>query len=635
MEQYTKLAKFIVANVGGKKNIKGIMHCMTRLRMILKDESKADRKALEDCPDILSVVKGNGQFQIVIGTAVKSVYEAVLEAYPELDEEQRREDSRPAGGLEGFTDLLSKIFTPVLPVLGATGMIKGILVLLTTIGLLSKTSGVYQLLFVVGDSFIYYLPIYLGYTAAKYFKSNTFVGMTIGACLIHPNILKIMSGDVLFTLFEGTMIQSSVYTTFLGIPVLLMNYTSSAIPVILAVFFAGKAEKAAKRILPGLLHTFLVPLTVLTVTVPLTFMVIGPVATWVGNILGQITLAIYNISPVIAGAVIGAIWEFCIMFGMHRSFTPITLNNISIYGYDQVFAARFAFPVIVSGVLLALTLRNKSSKDKAVVFPAFISAFFGITEPGLYGVILANIKLMIITAVSTGATGALFGIFGARFYVLGGGGIFVFPSFLNPEGIDARSYGAVTALLAGFALAFILTFLFGTKTGKEGAQKEAKDKEQEIPFSAKNHQILGSPAKGTAIPLQDVKDEVFAKEIVGKGGAVIPAEGSIYAPASGTVTMVFPGSHAIGITSDTGIELIVHIGIDTVKLEGKGFESHVKNGDKVEKGQLLVKFDQEEIRRQYDITTMVIVTNTNQFLDIVPVKTGEVEVGEDLLAVIS
>lgn len=635
MEQYTKFAKFIVANVGGKKNIKGIMHCMTRLRMILKDESKADRKALEDCPDILSVVKGNGQFQIVIGTAVKSVYEAVLKAYPELDEEQHREDSRPAGGLEGFTDLLSKIFTPVLPVLGATGMIKGILVLLTTIGLLSKTSGVYQLLFVVGDSFIYYLPIYLGYTAAKYFKSNTFVGMTIGACLIHPNILKIMSGDVLFTLFEGTMIQSSVYTTFLGIPVLLMNYTSSAIPVILAVFFAGKAEKAAKRILPGLLHTFLVPLTVLTVTVPLTFMVIGPVATWIGNILGQITLAIYNISPVIAGAVIGAIWEFCIMFGMHRSFTPITLNNISIYGYDQVFAARFAFPVIVSGVLLALTLRNKSSKDKAVVFPAFISAFFGITEPGLYGVILANIKLMIITAVSTGATGALFGIFGARFYVLGGGGIFVFPSFLNPEGIDARSYGAVTALLAGFALAFILTFLFGTKTGKEGEQKEAKDKEQEIPFSAKNHQILGSPAKGTAIPLQDVKDEVFAKEIVGKGGAVIPAEGSIYAPASGTVTMVFPGSHAIGITSDTGIELIVHIGIDTVKLEGKGFESHVKNGDKVEKGQLLVKFDQEEIRRQYDITTMVIVTNTNQFLDIVPIKTGEVEVGEDLLAVIS
>lgn len=631
MNKYNSLAKFIIKNVGGEKNIQGLMHCMTRLRFVLKDEHKANTDALKNHEEILSVVNGNGQYQVVIGTHVKEVYNAILEE-TSLDSNQ---NDKTESHTTSFLDMLAKIFTPILGILGATGMVKGILVLLTTIGILSKDSGTYQLLYIVGDSVIYYLPVFLGYTTAKYFKSNLLVGIAIGLCLVHPNVLAMMGKEPLYLLFEGSMIQSKVFTTFLSIPVLLMNYTSSSIPVIISIYFASKIEKIATKIIPNVVQMFLVPATTLIIVVPLTFIVIGPIATWAGNILGQLTLAIYNISPIISGAVIGGIWQFCIMFGLHRSFTPITINNIAVYGYDMVFAARFAFPIIMTAVMLALTFRAKSVKVKAASFPAFISALFGITEPGMYGLVMSNLRLMIITSLSTGLCGALMGFFKAKYYVLGGGGIFVFPSYLNPEGMDISSYGAIIALIVGFICAFILTFIFGFKSQKKDEVLN-KTSEQIKSDSAMKQEIIASPIKGNIIPLSDINDEVFADAIMGKGCAVIPEEGKVFAPADGVITALFPTGHAVGITTDSGIEILIHIGINTVKLNGAFFKLHIKKGESVKKDDLLIEFDLDEIKKQgYDLTTPIVIINTKNYLDVIPLDSKHCEAGTDLLSIVS
>lgn len=631
MNKFNSLAKFIIKNVGGEKNIDGLMHCMTRLRFVLKDEHKADTEALKNHDEILSVVNGNGQYQVVIGTHVKEVYNAILEI-TSLDSNN---DDKSEKHTASFLDMLAKIFSPVLGILGATGMVKGILVLLTTIGFLSKDSGTYQLLYVVSDSVIYYLPVFLGYTTAKYFKSNLLVGIAIGLCLVHPNVLAMMGKDPLYVLFEGSMIQSKVFTTFLSIPVLLMNYTSSSIPVIISVYFASKIEKIAVKIIPNVVQMFLVPAATLVIVVPLTFIVIGPIATWAGNILSQFTLAIYNISPIISGAVIGGIWQFCIMFGLHRSFTPITLNNIAVYGYDMVFAARFAFPMIMTATMLALTLKAKSAKAKAASFPAFISALFGITEPGMYGLVMSNLRLMIIISLSTGLCGALMGFFKAKFYVLGGGGIFVLPSYLNPEGLDPSSYGAIIALVIGFVTAFMLTFLFGFKNQKQNEVSDNSNK-QINSDSIMKQEIITSPIKGEIIPLSEINDEVFADAIMGKGCAVIPEEGKVYAPADGVVTALFPTGHAIGITTASGVEILIHVGINTVKLNGEYFNLHVEKGASVKQGDLMIEFDLEEIQKQgFDLTTPIVIINTKNYLDVLPLSLKHCEAGTDLLSIVN
>ena len=640
MSNNAELARFIVEHVGGKSNIQSLMHCMTRLRFVLKDERKADVEALKANPGIMSVVKGNGQFQLVIGTHVAQLYDAVTELVPGLREDAVNPEGGKSQGLLGrFTDMLAKLFTPVLPVLGAAGMVKGILVLLTTLGLMSKTSGAYQLLYIVGDAMIYYLPIFLGYTTAKFFKSNLFVGLAIGACLVHPNVLTLMNGEALDVLFAGTIFESNVYLSFFGLPVLLMNYTSSTIPIVFAVYFAGKVEKLAKKIVPEILHAFIVPMLTLVVSVPVTFIVIGPLSTWLGDILGQITLTIYNFNPVIAGATIGLLWEFCIMLGIHRSFTPITLNNVATIGYDQVMCARFAFPIVVTGVLLAALLRSRKAEEKSAILPSFISAVFGITEPGLYGLILTNTRLMIITSLSTGIAGALLGLFRAKYYTLGGGGIFVFPSYINPEGMDAGSIGAILGILAGFAAAVILTLLFGGNKAKAaapaGAGATAGTAEQPA-VPAMQRMEIAAPVAGEVMPLSEVKDDVFAEGILGKGVALTPSDGKFYAPFDGVVSDLFPGGHAIALVSSTGIKLLLHIGLETVNLNGEGFTLHVKKGDAVTTGQLLVECDLNKLaERGFAPTTSVVITNSSDYLDILPRQTsGAVQNGAPLMTVV-
>lgn len=461
--KYEELAQEIIRQVGGRENVSSVIHCMTRLRFKLKDEGLAQTEALKAMDQIVTVVLGGGQYQVVIGNHVGDVYEAVVKAGGFLGEQETHEEKKSKDGImNGFVDVISGLFTPVLGVLAATGMIKGLTGMCAAFGWLSTSSGTYQILYIIGDSMFYFLPMYLGFTAAKKFKLNEFVGMTIGACLVYPTLNGIMAGEPLYRVLEGSMFQSPVYLNFLGLPVLLMRYSSSVIPVILAVFFGAKLQNELRKIIPDVVKSFLVPCLTLLVMVPATFLMIGPVATWASQLVGAATMAVYGLNPVVAGFLLGGIWQVLVMFGLHWGFVPIGLNNLAAYGYDAVTVLKSATPIVTACVVLAVALRTRDQKMKLLCYPACISSLFGVSEPSIYGITLPLKRPFLITLFCSGVGGAIMGAFGTKGFMAGGMGIFSIPSYLDPvAGMDAGFYGYLIAIGVSGALGFILTWFFG------------------------------------------------------------------------------------------------------------------------------------------------------------------------------
>ncbi|MHC5249416.1 beta-glucoside-specific PTS transporter subunit IIABC [Enterococcus sp. LJL90] len=635
--KYEKLSQEILENVGGKDNITGLTHCITRLRFKLKDESKANTTAIENLSGVVTVVKSAGQYQVVIGNHVPEVYQDFIVVSGLTPENNSSETDKPKGILNIFIDTVSGIFIPLIGVLMAAGMTKGMLALLTAFDLLSKTSGTYQILNAAGDAFFYFFPIFLGYTASKKFGGKPFLGAAIGAALVYPAIVGISSSaEPLYTLFSGSLIESPVYITFLGMPVILMSYGSSVIPIVMATYVAAKIEKFLSKIIPSMLRSFFVTFITLIVTVPLAFLIIGPITTWAGLLLGEGLASVYALSPVVAGIIIGGVWQIFIMFGLHWGFIPIALNNYATLGYDVIMMAGLATPLAMAGVTLGIFLKTKSSKLKEIAFPAFLSAVFGITEPALYGVTLPRKKAFYATSFAVAVAGGIMGLFNTRVFINGGTGIFALPRFINPEaGIDNSFIGfaiaSATAFLIGLGLA--LTIAYNPKQD-EPEGEPAKDLNIEI---SKNRTIdLKSPIQGEVISLKDAADTAFSSGLLGKGVAIIPEKGEIVAPADGVVTALFPTKHAIGITTDSGIEVLIHVGMDTVNLEGRYFDALVKQGDRVKEGELLLTFDKEKIiEAGYSIVTPVVISNTNDFLDVLETKSGKTNFSDALLTVIS
>lgn len=601
--KYDSLARDIIRHVGGKENVIDVVHCVTRLRFRLKDEGKADTERLKAMDGVVTVIQSGGQYQVVIGNQVAEVYDAVLEAGGFGNAVSQEEKPEQKGGLMSrLIDIVSGLFTPVLGVLAATGMIKGLTGMLAALGILSTASGTYQLLYIIGDSMFYFLPMYLGFTAAKKFKLNEFVGMTIGACLVYPSLTAIMAGEPLFKVMEGTILQSPVHLKFLGLPVLLMRYSSSVIPVIIAVYFAARLQNRIKKILPDVVKGFLTPCITLLIIVPATFLVIGPAATWMSQIVGAVTMAIYGLSPMAAGFLLGGTWQLLVMFGLHWGMAPVGLNNLVTYGYDAVTVLKSATPIVTACVVLAVALRTKDKKMKGICRPACISSLFGVSEPSIYGVTLPLKRPFIITLLCSALGGVIMGAFQTKAFMAGGMGIFSIPSYINPEtGIDGSLYGYLLAIVISGGLGFILTWFFGL----------SPEKKEDSASSSASDIVINSPLRGRVIPLDQVEDEAFSCGVMGMGAAVIPSEGRVHAPVDGVVTALFPTLHAIGITSDEGVEILIHIGMDTVKLNGDGFKAHAAQGDRVRKGQLLVEFDMEKIKQAgYSLTTPVIISNT-------------------------
>ncbi|URZ16740.1 beta-glucoside-specific PTS transporter subunit IIABC [Clostridium felsineum] len=626
--KYEKLAKDIISNVGGKENVNSLTHCITRLRFKLKDESKANTEVLKNMDGVVTVIKSGGQYQVVIGNHVPDVYADVVAigGFKSSSDEVTQEKTNL---FNAFIDTISGVFTPTLGVLAATGMIKGFNAMFVAFGLLTKTSGTYNILNAVGDCLFYFFPIFLGYSAAKKFKGNHFIGMAIGASLVYPTLTTLTTGKPLYTLFAGTIFASPVYVTFLGIPVILMSYSSTVIPIILAAYVGVKVEKGFAKIIPDVVKTFLVPFCTLLVMVPLSLIVIGPISTWAGKLLGAGTLAIYNLSPILAGIFIGAFWQVFVIFGLHWGLVPIAMNNLAVLHYDPILAGTLGASFAQTGVVLAILIKTKNIKLKGIALPAFISGIFGVTEPAIYGVTLPRKKPFIISCIGAAIGGGITGFMGTKLWMMGGLGIFAIPSYIGPKGIDRGFYGAVMSVVISFVLGFIIMFVAGFKDDENVEDSKKKSEEALV-----KQETLVSPLKGEVKPLSEIKDEAFSTGALGKGIAIEPIEGKLVAPVDGVLTTVFPTGHAIGITSDKGCEILIHIGMDTVKLEGKYFKTILKQGDYVKAGDVILEFDIAAIKKAgYVITTPVVVTNSENYLDIIETDKTKVERKDQLLTV--
>ena len=643
MGKYHELAKEIVKNVGGKENVLGLVHCITRLRFTLKDESAAKDDVLKNMEGVVTVMKSGGQYQVVIGNHVPEVFEDVMELLDLKERDEAAAEQKSGKLLDRAIDIVSGIFQPILGIMAACGMLKGLNTLFVALGLYSAECGGYLIINAAGDALFTFLPLFLGYTAAKKFGLKPMLGLAIGGAMCYPGIQAgaLSAGaEPLYSLLEGTLFASPVYIDFFGIPVISVDYTGTVIPVILAVWFASKCEKFFNKFIPDLVKFFFVPMLTLLVTLPVSVLFLGPIATFGSTLISEFTLAIRGFSPLLAGGIVGFTWQILVIFGMHWGFIPVYINNVMTLGYDNVMMPFFACTFATSAVVLAIFFKTKDKKLREMAIPNFISGIFGVTEPAIYGILLPLKKPFIISCIAGGIGGAFYGHFNFRKFILGGMGIFELPNMMNPDGTMGNIIVAFAGIAISMAVGFVLTMIFYKDKTQEASGKAggAADAVENVPAKTKSKDekiLVASPLKGKLVELKDVKDEAFSSGALGKGVAVMPEEGVLYAPADGTISAFFPTGHAIGLTTDTGLELLMHVGMDTVQLDGKGFKPLAAAGDVVKKGQKLLEFDMELIQEAgYSLVTPVLVTNSDDFAEIVPSEAEEVQAGELLLSVI-
>lgn len=628
MEKYHDLAEKIVENVGGAENVSGLVHCITRLRFTLKDESKAKDDVLKSMPGVVTVMKSGGQYQVVIGNHVADVYEEVMPLLNLSQETTIQEEQKPGKFLDRVIDTVSGIFQPILGIMAACGMLKGFNTLFITLGLYSATSGGAMIINAAGDALFTFLPLFLGYTAAKKFGTKPMIGLAMGAAMCYPAIQASSvsaTGHPLYTLLSGTMFASPVYIDFFGIPVISVDYTGTVIPVILAVWFAAKCEKFFSKYVPDLVKFFFVPMLTILVALPVSIIVLGPLATFGSTLISQFTLAIRSFSPLLAGAIVGATWQILVIFGMHWGFIPVYINNIQTLGFDNVMMPFFACTFATAGVILGMFFKTKDQKIKEMSIPNFISAIFGVTEPAIYGMLLPKKLPFILSCIAGGIGGAFYGAFNFRKFIMGGMGVFELPNMMNPDGSMGNIIVALVGIILSMVLGFVLTMIFY----KEGSTSAPKEVDVQLADDE-----LASPLTGQVLALEEVEDQAFASGLMGNGLAIQPEDELVYAPAAGEVTVLFPTGHAIGLTLDNGIELLILVGMDTVQLNGEGFTSFVEVGDRISAGQALIGFDRDVIEKAgYSLVTPVIVTNSAELTGLHFTEEAHVNAGQFLMKV--
>ena len=632
MDKYTELAEDILKHVGGKENVNSLKHCVTRLRFDLKDESKADDDYLKNRDGVVTVVKAGGQYQVVIGNHVPDVYAEVLQVggLPAGGSLDIDEGDAPKGNLfDRFVSLVSSIFQPFLGPLAAAGIIKGIVAIMAACGLSAATSPMYVIFNAAGDGFFQFLPILIALTSARRFKVNEFTAIAIAAALVYPDIATLV-----------TALQKAGQGHVLGvIPFALPagGYLSTVMPSILAVWVASYIQKFFTKITPDVIKVFVVPFFTLLITVPLTFLVVGPVANTFSDGLTSLFQAIMNFSPIVFGLILGILWQVLVMFGMHWALVPLAILDVATNGSSTILSAAILPCFTQTGVLGAIMLKTKEEKVRTISMPAFISSIFGVTEPAIYGVTLPMKTPFYISRGVSGVMGAVMMALDIKTYSIGGLGVFVFPSLIGPDGNLSKVIIAIIIAIVGGVLAFLIQLFVRVPNLYGGGVAKVEEKAEEAAPAPKEIQqeIIASPLIGNVVPLDQVPDQVFASGAMGKGIAIDPTDGVIVAPAKATVNLVFPTGHAIGLTTENGVELLIHIGMDTVSLAGKGFKTYVEAGDVVEAGQKLIEFDLATIRdAKLPVITPVIVTNTADFDDVLTTKEARVNTGDNLLTAV-
>ncbi len=476
---YKATAKQILEGVGGRENVSSVLHCITRVRFVLKDESKADDAAVKNIDGVMGLVKQGGQYQVIIGKEVEGVYDAVVEVgnlqdggeVEETDGDRlvnaAKEQKNKKGVINTLLGTVSEIFAPTLTLLTAAGMIKALLTLLKLVGALSTESGTYIILSAVGDAVFYFFPIVLGWTSAKKFKLPEVYGLIIGAVMTYPTIVSLAGADAIGTLFAGTFLASDYQTTFLGIPVIMRSYTTTVVPIILVVWVTGYIYRFFNKYIPQVLRTFFVPFCTLLVAAPLGFIVIGPVAMVIQNTITVVVQWLVGLNAGIAGLVLGSTWSVLVMFGLHWAVIPFFAINIATFGYDVINPLIFAGSVASMGSVLGVIAREKNVKERAIEIPALISTFFGVNEPSLYGVLVPRKKVMLTCFLGAGIGGAIAGFSGAKLWNFGASGVLGLPGFISPNGIDAGFIGLVGGAVVAFIFCFVTSFIIGPKKDAE------------------------------------------------------------------------------------------------------------------------------------------------------------------------
>ena len=632
MRKYENLAKEIIKNVGGKSNVNGLTHCITRLRFKLKDESIAKTDELKKMDGVVTVMQAGGQYQVVIGNHVGDVFEEIVESGG-LSQAQGTTTGENQKLFDMLLDGMSGIFQPFLAILTAGGMIRGLTALLVFLGAFERGSGTFIMLDNIGDTVFMFMPVFIGLTAARKFKVNEFVGMLLGAGLMNPNLslntLSSLVENPTMTLFTGTIFESPVYQTFFGIPWIARNYASSVIPIIFIVLLASQIQKPIKKIIPSVLANFLVPFLTVLITLPLGFLVVGPIFTVVTDLLMAFFDTVIRVSPVLFGVIAGFFWQILVIFGLHWAIIPLGIAQFAANGWQQITAPLMLVSFGQTAALIALYFKLKNPKEKALALPAIASGVVGITEPAIYGFTLKRKVVFLYTCIA-GAVGTGFVMMrDIRSWNQGGLGIFTLPNFITPEGGLEDLTTKVLGIGICMVIAFVLTWLFY----KEPDAIETESKTQ--PINTKNIKVT-SPISGTISPLSKIKDDAFSQGLLGRGVAVEPTKGQVVAPTNGVVMTLFPTKHAIGFITDEGVEILIHIGMDTVQLEGKHFTAKVSQGDRVKKGQVLVEFDIEAIKAKgYSLVTPIIITNTKDYADIVETDAKTVAISDTLINVLA
>ena len=609
---YQAIAKEILKDVGGKDNIVDVTHCYTRLRFVLKDTKQANKEALLQTEGVISVVESGGQYQVVLGNKVAHVYNALE---PLLAQQLTTKTSTKEKNSLGnrILNTVAAIFTPVVPAIAASGMLKGILAIAVMVAnnfyqVDLKPLNTYIILSAASDALFYFMPVILGYSAAKVFKTNEYIAMVIGATLCYPTIVSLMTEESAVTLF--------------GLHVTKANYVSTVIPIILAIFMLAYVQRFLEKVIPEVLKIIMVPTLSLLLMIPATLLLFGPIGIYLGDGVNWLYYYIMNFSPILLGGFIGGIWCVLVIFGAHRGLVPIGINDVARTGRQNLLAFAGAANFSQAGAAFGVFVRTKNKDLKAVAASATVTALFGITEPAIYGANLRLKKPMIYAVASGAAGGALMGWGGSY------GTAFANQRLLTIPVYAEAGTKAFICYLLGCGIAFFGAFLLTIFLGFNDLPLDESRQEPGFKTEAgtvKEKQRIQAPVQGQLVSLDQINDEVFASQQMGKTLAIYPIEEQIVSPGNGQVTALYPTHHAIGLKLDNGAEILLHIGINTVELKGRGFERFVKAGERVRLGQKLLSFDKQIIQAAgYDPTVLVIVTNTAEMAIIETTKQTEI-----------
>ncbi|PQP81601.1 PTS beta-glucoside transporter subunit EIIBCA [Paenibacillus sp. PCH8] len=595
-----QLSKDILKLVGGEENIDQVTHCMTRLRFNLNDNNKADRTTLKNTPGVMGVTENGGQFQVIIGNEVSEVYKALVNNMSMSMKPNAEGGKKQRNPISALFDFISGMFTPILPAIAGAGMIKGIVSILVALGWMTNTSSTYIILSAVGDGAFYFLPIILAISAAKKMGSNVYVGAALAAGLMHPTITALLQ--------EGN-------TSFAGITVIATSYASSVIPIVIAIWIASYVERAIDRITHSSLKLIVVPTVTLLIMVPLTLIAIGPLGGIIGNGLSGGIRWLFDNASIFASILIGGTMSVLIITGMHYALLPLAVGSIATLGYDFIIPLMFAANMAQGGAAFGVGFKSKNTQTKSLSYSTGLTALMGITEPAMYGINMKFKKPFIAALIGGAVAGAFLGAFSVKAYFISTVGLPGAASYVGPD-ISNLLYALIAALIA-FVVASVITYILGFQEEVPAPSALSAT----IPVVAEDTKLqdeqIFSPMSGEVKPLSLVPDPAFSEEMMGKGFAIQPAEGRAVSPVNGTVFSVSKSGHAIGLVSDLGAEMLIHIGIDTVKLKGQFFSPKVQAGAKVSVGDLLMEFDREEIEKAgYNMITPVIITNMDQYTDV-------------------